>query len=162
MIFASVVFFFSSRRRHTRYWRDWSSDVCSSDLDDVGGPLAGEREVHPGAVRAHLAARDPGVEVAPDHTREDVQRRVVPHVGESPLPLQRAPQIPHGIRDGLVHDVDYFSTLSPHVHDHGVDGADAERSLVRRLAPAAGIEGGPVEYHLPAFQLYYAGFELLF
>src|SRR3712207_7664133 len=23
---------FSSRRRHTRYWRDWSSDVCSSDL----------------------------------------------------------------------------------------------------------------------------------
>src|SRR3712207_5436154 len=31
-------FFFSSRRRHTRYWRDWSSDVCSSDLvlDGVG------------------------------------------------------------------------------------------------------------------------------
>src|SRR3712207_3072089 len=26
--------FFSSRRRHTRYWRDWSSDVCSSDLID--------------------------------------------------------------------------------------------------------------------------------
>src|SRR3712207_5256669 len=24
--------FFSSRRRHTRYWRDWSLDVCSSDL----------------------------------------------------------------------------------------------------------------------------------
>src|SRR3712207_9031815 len=24
--------FFSSRRRHARYWRDWSSDVCSSDL----------------------------------------------------------------------------------------------------------------------------------
>src|SRR3712207_7925243 len=28
----SKLFFFSSRRRHTRYWRDWSSDVCSSDL----------------------------------------------------------------------------------------------------------------------------------
>src|SRR5438445_5777657 len=27
-----VFFFFSSRRRHTRYWRVWSSDVCSSDL----------------------------------------------------------------------------------------------------------------------------------
>src|SRR5215210_6548026 len=27
------VFFFSSRRRHTRYIGDWSSDVCSSDLD---------------------------------------------------------------------------------------------------------------------------------
>src|SRR5690625_5397856 len=27
-----VSFFFSSRRRHTRWPRDWSSDVCSSDL----------------------------------------------------------------------------------------------------------------------------------
>src|SRR5690606_39597279 len=27
-----VMFFFSSRRRHTRFSRDWSSDVCSSDL----------------------------------------------------------------------------------------------------------------------------------
>src|SRR5690606_39756623 len=26
------LFFFSSRRRHTRFSRDWSSDVCSSDL----------------------------------------------------------------------------------------------------------------------------------
>src|SRR3712207_9269110 len=29
--------FFSSRRRHTRYWRDWSSDVCSSDLRPLEG-----------------------------------------------------------------------------------------------------------------------------
>src|SRR3989442_11295572 len=28
----TFVFFFSSRRRHTRCGRDWSSDVCSSDL----------------------------------------------------------------------------------------------------------------------------------
>src|SRR5699024_12077993 len=28
-----IVFFFSSRRRHTRSKRDWSSDVCSSDLE---------------------------------------------------------------------------------------------------------------------------------
>src|SRR5256885_5642570 len=30
-----LVFFFSSRRRHTRLQGDWSSDVCSSDLDPV-------------------------------------------------------------------------------------------------------------------------------
>src|SRR3712207_7569389 len=30
-----VLLFFSSRRRHTRYWRDWSSDVCSSDLSSL-------------------------------------------------------------------------------------------------------------------------------
>src|SRR5699024_11638490 len=29
-----TIFFFSSRRRHTRSKRDWSSDVCSSDLFD--------------------------------------------------------------------------------------------------------------------------------
>src|SRR5258707_8562194 len=33
---SDVCFFVSSRRRHTRYWRDWSSDVCSSDLGDAG------------------------------------------------------------------------------------------------------------------------------
>src|SRR5437879_13706387 len=31
------MFFFSSRRRHTRYIGDWSSDVCSSDLSSSGG-----------------------------------------------------------------------------------------------------------------------------
>src|SRR5690625_3615358 len=29
------LFFFSSRRRHTRWPRDWSSDVCSSDLNPI-------------------------------------------------------------------------------------------------------------------------------
>src|SRR5205085_6298192 len=34
-------FFFSSRRRHTRFDCDWSSDVCSSDLDVV---IAGHQQ----------------------------------------------------------------------------------------------------------------------
>src|SRR5207245_2918208 len=40
MLIARIVclflFFFSSRRRHTRCYRDWSSDVCSSDLVSKG------------------------------------------------------------------------------------------------------------------------------
>src|SRR5205809_809787 len=40
-----VVFFFSSRRRHTRCSRDWSSDVCSSDLFPEGADKAPGREV---------------------------------------------------------------------------------------------------------------------
>src|SRR5207302_10106811 len=32
IFFLFYFFFFSSRRRHTRFSRDWSSDVCSSDL----------------------------------------------------------------------------------------------------------------------------------
>src|SRR5256886_4262720 len=34
-----VFFFFSSRRRHTRFDCDWSSDVCSSDLAEDGFPI---------------------------------------------------------------------------------------------------------------------------
>src|SRR6266496_421034 len=35
MTYNIFFFFFSSRRRHTRSLRDWSSDVCSSDLGDL-------------------------------------------------------------------------------------------------------------------------------
>src|SRR5690606_39918432 len=37
-VILSVFFFFSSRRRHTRFSRDWSSDVCSSDLTPDPAP----------------------------------------------------------------------------------------------------------------------------
>src|SRR5579872_6504803 len=37
MLSLMVFFFFSSRRRHTRCGRDWSSDVCSSDLPPSPG-----------------------------------------------------------------------------------------------------------------------------
>src|SRR5690606_41089092 len=40
--FIFKIFFFSSRRRHTRFSRDWSSDVCSSDLDLSDFPGEGE------------------------------------------------------------------------------------------------------------------------
>src|SRR6266446_1414606 len=39
MLGASSSFFFSSRRRHTRLQGDWSSDVCSSDLERFDGTL---------------------------------------------------------------------------------------------------------------------------
>src|SRR3989449_8308656 len=61
--FHIFFFFFSSRRRHTRCSRDWSSDVCSSDLigtDVVGGPYDPARleiESLEPAVNAELAAR---------------------------------------------------------------------------------------------------------
>src|SRR2546422_5090345 len=38
-----MIFFFSSRRRHTRCSRDWSSDVCSSDL--LHGPIASNMQI---------------------------------------------------------------------------------------------------------------------
>src|SRR3712207_2139630 len=54
-------FFFSSRRRHTRYWRDWSSDVCSSDLGD----FMKEEETSEVSTHVHLVKFD---ELASDGT----------------------------------------------------------------------------------------------
>src|SRR3712207_8316345 len=67
--------FFSSRRRHTRYWRDWSSDVCSSDLEI-------ERELIPqaeawgralGCLTARIDSRDGWERVMRGHGYERLQ-----------------------------------------------------------------------------------------
>src|SRR5215510_15103538 len=53
-------FFFSSRRRHTRWPRDWSSDVCSSDLDALPAGLVEGRSPEGAWVwRCHLDVSHP-------------------------------------------------------------------------------------------------------
>src|SRR5690606_39746459 len=44
-LFKISYIFFSSRRRHTSFSRDWSSDVCSSDLELGGSAHGGGDEV---------------------------------------------------------------------------------------------------------------------
>src|SRR3989440_3815045 len=67
----SCVFFFSSRRRHTRSDRDWSSDVCSSDLilDAFGEEITERGEVvwldRPFNPFTEDARRPPTLRVAP-------------------------------------------------------------------------------------------------
>src|SRR5207253_8613470 len=52
---SSYAYFFSSRRRHTRWPRDWSSDVCSSDLpEEVMGELRREIESTEPALRVEF------------------------------------------------------------------------------------------------------------
>src|ERR1041385_9301778 len=51
------VFFFSSRRRHTRCSRDWSSDVCSSDLPTTRRARREHRVVGRRAVDLHQIGR---------------------------------------------------------------------------------------------------------
>src|SRR5690606_40346785 len=68
-----AVFFFSSRRRHTIFSRDWSSDVCSSDLDgrllhrELLRRPAGERKVQ----RIRFERRDDGGAIAHVQTHFD-------------------------------------------------------------------------------------------
>src|SRR5256885_7384779 len=64
----SCVFFFSSRRRHTRLQGDWSSDVCSSDLlgPGVGQLLGVVRLAVPGHDQSDDELPDPGRPDRPD------------------------------------------------------------------------------------------------
>src|SRR5262245_62610470 len=60
-----ILFFFSSRRRHTRCLSDWSSDVCSSDLEQVVLHLHPVDRAH-GAVRRAPELDDAAVRLALD------------------------------------------------------------------------------------------------
>src|SRR5436309_5266448 len=94
-LFFFFFFFFSSRRRHTRFSRDWSSDVCSSDLpcrlqrQDSGGRLLlpAHHRQGPARLRRHRvpAAGDEASECAcsyacacdRDHLRGQARRRQI-------------------------------------------------------------------------------------
>src|SRR6266536_4328703 len=80
-------FFFSSRRRHTRSTRDWSSDVCSSDLtaavpaSRAGGVRGrGAGKEHPERGSATGAVLDPGASAVEVGELGD-QRQADPRAG---------------------------------------------------------------------------------
>src|SRR5207237_5910456 len=79
-----LVFFFSSRRRHTRFKCDWSSDVCSSDLPCFPGsgvdqlprlviwlPAPAAATSFPGALPSRLSC----LVVLSDSTAQSIPRR---------------------------------------------------------------------------------------
>src|SRR5438445_1896787 len=94
-LFLWCVFFFSSRRRHTSYWRDWSSDVCSSVL------LDDEHRRSLVLVELHECLED-----LLDHERREPERRLVEE--QQPWPRhQRTAEREHlllaaGQRSGLL------------------------------------------------------------
>src|SRR6266478_8547097 len=60
----SCFFFFSSRRRHTRFDCDWSSDVCSSDLHVGSGIETGIKTIAKSIDEAHAACKGFDVKIA--------------------------------------------------------------------------------------------------
>src|SRR5258707_10950389 len=66
-----LFFFFSSRRRHTRYWRDWSSDVCSSDLEEGLAAIPAAQGVDADGATGPAAGTGPDAIVLPAVARLD-------------------------------------------------------------------------------------------
>src|SRR6266498_2790769 len=98
--------FFSSRRRHTRCGRDWSSDVCSSDLPDPADGGEGPDPAGPGEVLVGLAELLGATVV--EETRTYRHRRTFPldpetaqGVGRALNPQAVEGQIEGGIAQGL-------------------------------------------------------------
>src|SRR3989449_6246600 len=99
-------FFFSSRRRHTRCSRDWSSDVCSSDLAAlvVGTPATLPVSVATGLARVRSVVIGPRASAATFQPAVTIDTGLAGvHEGgtafrmdDVPLPLRPALEAPHG------------------------------------------------------------------
>src|SRR5699024_12208471 len=124
IVLVVYCFFFSSRRRHTRSKRDWSSDVCSSDLPgDVGGASIG------------ALAKSAGVSAS-------TISRLAAHLGYSGYPAMRADiatDVGREVQAGWLSDIgdqismesgalDRLRVLSAHQHRAARRGVEA-RSL---------------------------------
>src|SRR5580693_3788878 len=157
-------FFFSSRRRHTRWNCDWSSDVCSSDLfarlrrgREGGDLLRGEllrasRDADLGVderqeerERAALAGGRDELDLAAEHAR-DLPADREPEAGAAVLAAGRAVRLLERLEDDLLLvglDAD------ARVADGERDGAPGAREALVLRAPA-GVDGLDLERHPPA------------
>src|SRR5437870_12358084 len=128
-----LSFFFSSRRRHTRWPRDWSSDVCSSDLthltlrDDALLVLVHELD--------RVLDRDDVVRArAVDQIDQRAQRGGLARAGwpgDEHQTLRQVAELLHFLRDAEL----------LHAHDLGRDHAEYGNrafAVARRVHPEAG------------------------
>src|SRR5207245_6780574 len=83
-----LSFFFSSRRRHTRCYRDWSSDVCSSDLGRRARGIA--LDPAPDIVVIELLRPEESGERLPHHTLRVVGELLRDHRGVELVGLVRS------------------------------------------------------------------------
>src|SRR2546426_2558474 len=157
-----ILFFFSSRRRHTRLQGDWSSDVCSSDLDvevaglarpEIGRAEAERDAVHGGGEEERELAKGDGravdLDVGPRRL-EDGPRAV----GADQRGEDEARQEERRLEDALL--------LARVVHAQEVDRrAEAQHEAVLGAVHAQQVALGGFVDAAPAIVAYDAGERLL-
>src|SRR5690606_4789663 len=98
------LFFFSSRRRHTRFSRDWSSDVCSSDLFvhkvKARTPCLGNEPFHP----IHNLFGSNGL-INLDVVERNITKRTLPPI----TPMRHSELVPSAVTPQPVHGIHYFN-----------------------------------------------------
>src|SRR5436853_2188121 len=115
----SILFFFSSRRRHTRCLSDWSSDVCSSDLELL--LIFGSWVIAPGDTGSDdPAAKDQqqfGQEDEPDQRADrQIARKAAAQLSEIDIEHHHNKEEQHRDRADIDDDEDHREELGPHQH----------------------------------------------
>src|SRR2546430_5392846 len=109
---ALVIFFFSSRRRHTRFDCDWSSDVCSSDLADqpAWDPLRAEKDLEVGQYYMKKGDLDAAIDRFQDATVAKPGYAV-------PFRFLGEAQEKKGLRKQAIKSYQRYLDLYPHAED---------------------------------------------
>src|SRR3712207_5241082 len=131
-----LCFFFSSRRRHTRYWRDWSSDVCSSDLGHAPGRVRGGKpDWQAGRVcrpfhRSGDRGQDRGELGGGGHARRDAAARS--GSGAGTIHFAVIDHMPWASSRGTMHGVLWSATGKQTGKEETKMSAEENKAVVRR------------------------------
>ena len=111
------------------------------------GRHLGQVEVHPGLARLHVAAGDQRAEVAEHDAAQHVQPGVGAHQQAAPVVLDRAGDRGADRRDRVALGRDQVEVVAlAGADDPGLHALPQQHAVVRRLATAARVEGGPVQH----------------
>src|SRR5207245_6472009 len=102
--------FFSSRRRHTRCYRDWSSDVCSSDLEErlrqhkarhteAGGQQCARLRCGTGRTGRHVEKQPVSNRIEAREEAREQEERLCPRVPPVPVDLEKREEEPASRRE---------------------------------------------------------------
>src|SRR2546429_4045272 len=144
------IFFFSSRRRHTRCSRDWSSDVCSSDLtiehgiwldgDAIEMMLDGGNALIPTLVAPHWVIRHAEAGKMPRYAIDKARAVIDDHKASIRQAIESGVKIAFGTDTGV----------GPHgsngeefvlMHELGMEPIDCIRSATTVAANTIGMKG---------------------